>query len=274
MTIASDHHSGLQQHRSRRGALLAAIILSFLASPAIASDSDRTVNYLVIDSKAAPFQIVQGGKSHGGIVSDLVDAIFEPSSYGVKHRVLPVNRLKQMARERQVRHWVTYDATQWATFEDVGTMIHEPLFSTHHVLLTCAPTIPDRISDVEALDGRRLVTLRHFEYPPIEAASQKGRLKQVAIDRYEAGIRLVELQRVDGFVEMKSRLQYHMTFRDRPPADCLRWIDLDEVIPDFDIYLAVDADWPPDFRDYVAQRIRELRDQGRIRDIRSSYLTE
>lgn len=272
MSCVSDHPSGSRWGRGTHPVWWAAVVLCLAAMPAMGSGDDRTVNYLIIDSKAAPFQIVRDGKSRGGIVSDLVDAIFAPSSYGVEHRVFPVNRLKQMAREHEVQRWVAYDTPEWGTFDGVGEMIREPLFATHHVLLTCNQDIPESIPDIEALSGKRFVTLRHFRYPPIEAASKKGHIKQVSIDRYEAGIRLVELQRVDGFVEMKSRLQYHMQFRDRAPADCLRWIDLERVIPDFNIYLSVDAAWPLDFRAYVAQRIRELRDQGRIREIRSGYL--
>lgn len=261
---------------------LVAIVLAFLAFAADGDQADsdavsiagETVTYLIVEDKSRPFQIVVNGKSAGGIVSEMVDAIFQGSRYSVKHQVYPVNRLRQVVADDKVAGWIAYEAVQWHTFGNRGLMIEEPLFETHHVMLTCRQDIPDPLTSLADLKGMKILTLRNFSYPELgKAASDEG-IKELPIDRYDAGIDLVRMGRADGFVEMQSRLSYHVAeaLAGESSASCLRMVDFSRIIPDYPIYLSVDMRWSRGFRDFVAQRIRELRQSGELAAIQRRYL--
>ncbi|WP_168203129.1 substrate-binding periplasmic protein [Marinobacter fonticola] len=247
----------------------AGLALIFLVGNAQAA---RKVTYLIVEDKAHPFQIVQGSESRGGIISDMVDAIFAGDEYTVDHQVYPINRLRQVVAKEQVNFWVAYEAVHWHTFGNQGLMVEEPLFNTRHVLLTCREDIPDRITRLEQLRGLNLVMLRGFDYQALDSAIEGGLIAEVPIDRYEAGIQLVAMGRTDGFVEMESRLKYHVRTSGVGNTDCLRWIDFSAIIPNFPLYISVDIDWPPAFRDFIAQRIRTLRASGELERIMDHYL--
>ncbi|WP_165495683.1 substrate-binding periplasmic protein [Marinobacter halodurans] len=235
--------------------------------------AQTVVNYLVVEDKARPFQIVKNGESRGGVVSDIVDRIFAGSDYTVNHLVYPVNRLRHVVSDNEVQHWIAYDALPWRTFGNQGLYVEEPILQTHHVLLTCRQDMDGDIRNVADLQGLSIVTLRNFDYQTLDVAASHGRLRQIPIDRYEAGIKLVSLGRADGFVEMESRLRYHIKSMPEAGAACLRWLDFSAIIPDFPIYLAIDIDWPSDFREFVLKRIVELRQSGELARIKARYLS-
>ncbi|MGP4843532.1 substrate-binding periplasmic protein [Marinobacter sp. 1Y8] len=234
----------------------------------------ETVNYLVVEDRSRPFQVVVNGQSVGGIISDMVDAIFRGSRYSVKHQVYPVNRLRQVVADDKVAGWIAYEAVQWHTFGNRGLMIEEPLFETHHVMLTCRKDIPDPLTSLADLKGMKILTLRNFSYPELGKAALAEGIKELPIDRFDAGIDLVRMGRADGFVEMQSRLSYHVAeaISEESKVTCLRLIDFSRIIPDYPIYLSVDMRWSKGFRDFVAQRIRELRQSGELAGIQRRYL--
>lgn len=245
------------------------LVLVFVLTQAQAA---QEIVYLVVEDKAQPFQVAEDGESLGGIISDMVDAIFAGSRYEVKHQVYPINRLRQVVAEGQVEHWIAYEAVHWQTFGNKGLLVEEPLFTTHHVMLSCRAELPGNIDTIDQLHGLSLVTLRYFDYQPLDQAVAEGLIKEIPIDRYEAGIQLVTLGRADGFVEMESRLRFNVRKISKKIDDCLRWIDFSAIIPDFPIYLSVDIDLPPEFRDFIARRIRELRSSGEFDRIVERYL--
>ncbi|MDX1799806.1 MAG: transporter substrate-binding domain-containing protein, partial [Marinobacter sp.] len=247
-----------------------------LAGPAwsgeSSEDTDRTVNYLVVDQKTVPFQIVEHGENRGGIVSDIVAAIFQGTGYRVVTRVLPVNRLRLSVLEGKVHHWVAFDSPAWNSLSDKGEMLPEPLFTTHHIMLTCNPDVPDHIDSINDLKGLSVVTLRHFNYLSLDRAETQGLIRSVPVDRFDVGLKLVSLGRADGFIEMKSRLQFHRQ-RLEDDASCLREVDVSRVIPDYEIRLSIDRAWPDEFKNLVAKRLEILAGSGTLKRIRERYVS-
>lgn len=235
--------------------------------------ADRTVNYLVVDQKTVPFQIVQNGRSQGGIVSDMVAAIFEGTGYRVVSQVLPVNRLRLAVAEEKVHDWVAFDSPVWNSFGDKGEMLPHPLLTTRHIMLTCNPGLPDAIDSVDDLRELSIVTLRHFDYLSLNRAEEQGLFRSVPVDRYDAGLKLVSLRRADGFIEMRSRLQFHLQRFERGER-CFREVDVSQVIPDYDIRLSVDRHWPDEFKQMVARRLEVLEKSGELARIRQRYVSD
>lgn len=251
--------------------LVAWLVLQMCWFGVVRADEAAKVHYLVVDEKTRPFQIVEDNQSRGGIVSDMVDAIFAGTDYEVTHQVLPVNRLRVQVHENRVNHWVAFDAPVWNSFGKEGEMLPQPLFNTRHVLLTCRPDLPAKITSIDQLDSLSVVMLRHFDYLAISEAGERGQLQAVPVDRFEAGLNLVQLGRADGFVEMVSRLRYYLM--DYPgDKSCFREVDLSQIIPEYPIHLSVDRDWSEAFRNLVSERLEELAGSGELDRIYQKYV--
>ncbi|MDX1634074.1 MAG: transporter substrate-binding domain-containing protein [Marinobacter sp.] len=257
----------------KRKGLFAGLAAVLCLAGALRADETVTVRYLVVDAKTRPFQIVEDNQSRGGIVSDMVDAIFAGTDYEVTHQVLPVNRLRVQVHENRINHWVAFDAPVWNSFGVEGEMLAQPLFTTRHILLTCRTDLPARITSIDQLKDLSVVMLRHFDYLAISEAGERGYLQAVPVDRFEAGLSLVQLGRADGFVEMVSRLRHHLkAFPGN--GDCFREVDLGPIIPDYPIHLSVDRDWSDAFKNRVSKRLEELADAGELDRIYRRYVPE
>lgn len=273
MSCKGDGLPGLEHvHRLSIWMLLGLLLAGPAWSGESSEDTDRTVNYLVVDQKTVPFQIVEHGENRGGIVSDIVAAIFQGTGYRVVTRVLPVNRLRLSVLEGKVHHWVAFDSPAWNSLSDKGEMLPEPLFTTHHIMLTCNPDVPDHIDSINDLKGLSVVTLRHFNYLSLDRAETQGLIRSVPVDRFDVGLKLVSLGRADGFIEMKSRLQFHRQ-RLEDDASCLREVDVSRVIPDYEIRLSIDRAWPDEFKNLVAKRLEILAGSGTLKRIRERYVS-
>ncbi|MEX1227327.1 MAG: transporter substrate-binding domain-containing protein [Marinobacter sp.] len=240
---------------------------------AVASDQPVTVNYLVVDEKTQPFQIVSDGQSRGGIISDIVETVFADSAYAVKHHVMPVNRVRQSVTDFKVQNWVTFDSPVWDSFGDKGERVGVSLFETRHVLMTCSPAVPLKVSSVEDLAGLSIVTLRHFDYLGLTKAAEGGLVRSIPVDRYAAGLELVRHGRVDGFIEMVSRLRYHLTKLEGDYA-CIREVDVSAIIPNYPIQLYVDSRWPMAFKQFVAEKLDAMDREGELERIFRRYVAD
>lgn len=231
------------------------------------------INYLVVDSKVEPFQIVHENRSDGGIISDIVDKIFEGSSYPVHHLVLPVNRLTRQVAEKEYTNWIAFDAREWRSFGDLGEFTEQPLFVTRHVMLTCDPSIPNPVRSIDDLNGRSIAILRGFKYLRLSQAADEGVVRTVPVDNFEAGLSLVSLGRTDGFVEMQSRLRFHLSGF-AGDTRCMREVDVSSVIPNYGVYLAMDKELPDGVKALVNQRLGQLEHSGEISRIWRVYVPD
>lgn len=251
--------------------LVACLAILMAGVDAARADERSQVHYLVVDEKTRPFQIVEDNQSRGGIVTEVVDAVFAGTGYEVSHEVLPVNRLRVSVLENRINHWVAFDAPVWNSFGSEGEMLPQPLFTTRHVMVTCRPDLPDRITSIDQLEGLSVVMLRHFDYLAISEAGESGRLQPVPIDRFEAGLNLVQTGRADGFVEMVSRLRHYL-MNYSGDGSCFREVDLSPIIPRYPIHLSVDRDWPGEFKTLVSERLAELSRSGELDRIYRQYV--
>ncbi len=253
--------------------MTSSLLFSGLPSIAVYGETPVTVNYLVVDEKTQPFQLVSEGLSRGGIISDIVDALFADSAYVVKHHVMPVNRVQQSVADFKVQSWITFGSPVWSSFGDRGERVGVPLFETRHVMVTCNPAAPSRIASVDDLAGLSIVTLRHFDYLELSRAIEGGLVRSIPVDRYAAGLELVRLGRVDGFIEMVSRLRYHQAELEGDHS-CIREVDASAIIPKYPIHLYVDSRWPTVFKNFVAQRLEMMANTGELERIFSRYVPD
>mgnify|MGYP000607373891 CR=1 FL=1 len=202
------------------------------------------VNYLVVDEIAKPFQITHDGQSQGGIVSDIVDKIFEDSPYTIKRQTLPLNRLYSVIESGEVKNWIAYDSKVWNSLKMWRHLIDEPLFPVTHSFLTCQNGMHPPINSVDDIKQQRIAIIKGFDYPELEVLQKKNQLELVSVNNYTQGIKLTALNRVDGFAEMDLRLRFTIK-NESISQPCLHFTDMSQIIPSYSIYLSADKNSNP-----------------------------
>ncbi len=229
----------------------------------------QTLNYLVVDELSRPFQVTEKSESKGGIVSDIVNEIFQQSPYQINTKVLPIKRLYKQLADHADGLWIAYDAKVWNSLIKWGNFIEEPLFSVSHSFMTCMNT-PQKITSNADINGMRVAVLKNFDYPEMEALAKQNRITLEPVSGYGPGINLSKLKRVSGFVEMDIRLRYNVRALN-DEANCLRYINMDKIIAPYDIYLSVAKSAPPELSKFIKQRIQEMKAKGEIKAILKRY---
>lgn len=247
---------------------LSALILFSLSSTAFSEE----VNYLIVEGLSEPFQLTQDGKSKGGIISDIVDKVFENSPYTVKHHSFPVNRLYKMIESGEITNWIAYDAKVWNSLSEWGDFVDEPLFPVTHTYLTCNPSAPEQIDSANDINNHYIAVLKNFNYPELDELRGKEQLNLIPVSDYNQGINLTMLNRVDAFVEMDLRVRFKLktTSIDKP---CLQFVDISHIIPAYSIYLSTDKNNKSGVNEYAAKRIKELKQSGAIQKTLSRYIS-
>ncbi|SFM12475.1 substrate-binding periplasmic protein [Marinobacter zhejiangensis] len=250
--------------------------LCFLTSPhAVPNEQgdELHISYLVVDAKVGPFQVIHEGVSDGGIISDIVDEIFRGSVYSVHHLVLPVNRMTQQVAEHEYANWIAFDAPVWRSFGDEGEFTDLPLFETRHVMLTCRGDMPVPVRSIDDLEGLSIATLRGFNYLQLDEAEDEGVVRLVPVDNFNAGLNLVALGRVDGFIEMQSRLRFHLGGF-AGDTRCMQELDVSSVIPNYGIHLAMDRGLPDEAKQLINERLGILHRSGELERIWRTYVPD
>lgn len=228
------------------------------------------VNYLIVEDLSVPFQVTHQGESKGGIITDIVNEIFNSSSYTVKHHVLPLNRLYKMIESGELKNWIAYDAKAWNSLSQWGEFVSEPLFSVNHTYLTCKENSPTKINSSNEIYNKNIAIIRGFIHPELNALQKSNQLNLVPVDNYSQGINLATLNRVDGFVEMELRIRFNMK-QESLNHSCLQFIDMGHIIPTYPIYLSTDKNNTSDLNSFVKNRVKALKSTKQINQIMSQY---
>ncbi|WP_250655429.1 transporter substrate-binding domain-containing protein [Alkalimarinus coralli] len=247
---------------------LSALILLSLSTKAFSEE----VHYLIVERLSEPFQLTQDGKSNGGIISDIVDKVFEDSPYTVKHHAFPLNRLYKMVESGEITNWIAYDAKVWNSLSKWGDFVDEPLFPVRHTYLTCSPNAPEQIDSASDINNHYIAVLKNFDYPELDELRGKEQLNLIPVSDYDQGISLTMLNRVNAFVEMDLRVRFKLkTASIEKP--CLQFVDISHIIPAYSIYLTTDKNNQSGVNEYAAKRIKQLKQNGTIQKALSRYIS-
>lgn len=235
------------------------------------TDDTETLRYFVVESKSRPFQLEAGEFSAGeGIITEIVNSLVTSlPGLALEPVTLPVIRLQHMVSTKQASNWILYNAKGWHLFDQEGRFLEVPLFEVNHSLATCDPDLTE-VTSIADLTGTRLTTLEGFVYPELESMAARGELTLLPVDTYLPGFKMVTLHRANGFVEMDLRLKYN-ALTEHIEDECLHYVNLDQVIPPYDIYLQVDRRLSDELFDRLEQRLLEMKASGQIERILSKY---
>ena len=232
--------------------------------------SSEPLHYYIIASQAQPFQIEEEGGAHKGMVTDIVEAVFQDSDYDINYHTYPFNRMISKLEARENDNWVTYGSPSWGNIQSEN-LSNIPIYNVKHSLLSSGKK-PFEFNTIDDLEGKAVVLLLGFEYPNLDPYIAEGKLNEIRVKDYTAAFRV--LNRTPGdtvFVEMESRIKYNLKDQNLDIND-YQLQRFGSVISDYPIHLAFDPQMKPELQSFINQRLVEMRDNGQLDDIVGKYL--
>ena len=142
------------------------MLVGLLGLVAVTSNAADRVTYLILAETVEPIMVVRDGDPMaGGLMTEIVQSIFENSDYVVEPLVLPWQRMKIEFNNRD--DWITHGFPE--SF-DPGTPIEMsklPVFPFNHTAVTLKNS-GITIKDFNDLDNRTLILVENFQYPGLD----------------------------------------------------------------------------------------------------------
>ena len=227
------------------------------------------LNYLIVDKRSAPFQLVEQQQSSGGIITRIVEEIVSVTDLQLRHVVSTRKRNKLLKKQLETP-WITYSAKVWQPDLSRARFIDVPLFDVRHSLVTCHAGFSSVAAPID-LHTRRLAILKNFDYPELKHLANNNLISLLEVNGYEQGFMMAKHKRVDGFVEMSMRLQYHMD-QTGDNTSCFHLVDLSSLIAPFPIYLVVSDKLSDRDFDAMSAYLLTMKNSGRIAELLEEYL--
>lgn len=237
--------------------------------PVTRSLANETLNYLVIEDQAEPFQIVNQSNQHSGIVSDLLFKIFENSTYQLNVNSYPFKRMIRTIEDKTFPYWITYGSVSWSPPQNLN-LSECSILTVRHILL---PPKEEMISlhGIGDLIGQRIILLFGFEYPYLDTYLDAGQMTALRVQSYSSAFKALTFKRGIGFIEMESRIKYNLkkmgeNYNDYHP------VDMSNIIPQYDIRFALSPQMPDEIKRYIDDRCHQLKRSGEYEKIVNKYL--
>lgn len=244
------------------------VALAIYVSTAVMAE-DKVINYVVIQNQSQPFQIEKAGKNHTGIVTELINEMFEGSGYEVKVHTFPFNRMKSMLTSGKLRNWITYGSPGWGG-PQAANLSSSPIYHVEHKLLT-TKDFEKEVNKVDDLFGKTAILLHGFDYPGLEPYLEADSVKEIRVKDYAAAFKVLDrLDEKAGFVEMSLRINYNLKKQGRDPQN-YKLKDFSSVISDYDIFLAYAPDIDPNIQAFANQQLSRKISSGKLEKIVNKY---
>lgn len=220
------------------------------------------IQYLVYGSAGEPLQILGNNPFGQGLVSDVVQEVFRPSTYEVTTVVKPLKRIKREMQYGQAKRWITYALRSWkkegvwenATFADVDLVPYALSLvyydKNHHT--------PFHLKD---LNQRNVVWLQGFKYPGALLFREKHNFSYLRASNHLSAIKMIEADRAPYFMENEARIRFAM-MRLGISADDYSFVPLNTEIEPTGITLLMSNDLSEKTRAFVNRRLQELQQSG------------
>ncbi len=246
--------------------LVALCTLQIFASVSMAD----TVNYLVIQDQARPFQIEEQGENHRGVITEVVQEIFKDSPHQLKIHTFPIQRMLSSIRAKEIDNWLNYGTPSWGSPQR-DNLSTTSVFTVNHVLLMKQET-SFTVAQVEDLFGKSVVLLSVFAYPGLDDYLDQKKVQEVRVKDYGAAFRFLDKSLPSiGFVEMELRIRYNLQQESRNLSH-YRLADLSFVIPNYDIFLSIDSTMPASLQRFINERLIQLKASGIVDQILKKYI--
>jgi len=231
--------------------------------------ASETLNYLVIEEQAAPFQIIDESKQNSGIISDLLFKIFDSSSYQIHVKSYPFKRMVKTINAGLHPLWITYGSSKWQAPQNLNLSECSILTVKHILLPPKGQTVA--LSGIDSLLGKRVILLFGFDYPNLDEYLASKQILELRAMSYSSAFKALELNRGLGFIEMESRIKYNLKQEGGNYND-YNSVDLSSIIPQYDIRFALSPQMPEKIKRYIDDRCDQLKRSGEFQQIVNQYL--
>lgn len=221
-----------------------------------ASSEKETLNYYIVDGLASPFQISDKDATQKGYISDIVDELALSLDIELINHVVPSPRIEKLLKDETVTDWIVFDSPAWNSIPE-GIPLNTPVLTVTHSAVHCAHQHDFK----NQLAGHNFAILKHFRYPGLNKLAEEGQLELTPVKSYQQGFELVDLGRVDGFIEMDTRLRYNLA-NNPVPVDCQLVSGIGDIVPVYDLILVVSKSISEDRRTQLDQALLKLKQSG------------
>lgn len=236
-------------------------IALLICSAIVNANTVIDITYYISDKSSSPIQIPS---ENSGIVTDVLKQLVLPN-VNLEYKTLPFKRMILML-EKSKTPWITYGSVQWPDSRS-HSLSATPLMTVQHVLMTTSEVPYNSIDDI--LD-KGLVLIRGFNYPGLIDYINKKPENVYYVKTHEAAIEMVLKNRVAAFVEMKSRLIYHLN-KLTINRESIAFHNFSSIIPDYDVNLSFSKDFPKVYRSSIERQLYELKKTGKLEAILQKY---
>lgn len=236
----------------------------FLTSFTNAASAEK-LDYYVVEGLTAPFQISDPDATQKGFITEVVEALVEKLEIELVTHVAPSPRIELMLKDENKTNWIAYDSPAWNSVPK-GVHLTTPLLNVTHSAVHCG----HKHNFAGRMQGHSFAVLKHFRYPGLSNLAKEGKIELVSVKSYEQGFKLVDLKRVDGFIEMDSRLKYNLNNAAQPPA-CRQVSSIGDVEPAYDLVLVVSQNMSVNKRLQLDQALQELSNEGVLERLLKKY---
>lgn len=252
--------------------LLAIGSICAVSYPAVAAEH---VTYLILAETVEPIMIVRDGDPMaGGIMTEIVELIFDNSDYVVEPMVLPWQRMTTEFSKRD--DWVIHGIPGSFGPDMPHEMSELPIFPFNHT----AVTLKDRgisIGSLADLTDRTVILVENFQYAGLDeyvASAASGEINSnVGVIRSftpSGSLEMLRHKRGDVVIDWQARVIYNLpkaglTFEE------VEFHDATEIVPTENVYLAFSPRQSDEFRQFINDRIKTLTDSGQLFELVKRY---
>lgn len=233
------------------------------------------VTYMVLADTVEPIMIVRDGDPMaGGLMTEIVELVFENSDYVIAPRVLPWQRMR--AEFEQSDDWVVH-GIPGSFGDDVAYEMSElPIFPFNHVAVTMKGS-GINIKDIHDLHKRTLILIENFHYAKLDdhlaQAGDDVDGNTIGVLRSfspSGSLDMLRHGRGDIVIDWQARIIHNLDAAGLN-FDDVEFHDATSIVPTENVYLAFSARQSDEFRNFVNGRIRVLTDSGQLADLVRKY---
>ncbi|GLS24820.1 substrate-binding periplasmic protein [Marinibactrum halimedae] len=227
-----------------------------------------TLQYLVYDTTGAPIQISPASEDlpPGGIISEVIFAIFNGSDYTILPRTRPIARIKRDTYEEKLDNWITYGLRSWENDPDWGGqfLASTDILNYEYSLVY----LKGKTAPASDLTGKVISVIQGYQYGALLGNLSNRGATILEVKSQVDAIEALQRGRADFYLGNLPRMQYLVNNQNINNVT-LMGQSLNYATP---LTIMMSKDTPETLRIFVNDRLRLLKEKNALDAIVSYYL--
>jgi hypothetical protein len=232
---------------------------------------------MILADTVEPIMIVRDGNPMaGGIMTEIVQLIFEESDYFIEPMVLPWQRMKIEFQQRN--DWIVHGFYESFGAETPHEMSELPIIPFNHSAVTLKNS-GLTINNYSDLDGRVLILVENFQYPGLDEHiasvthdESGGNIGVIRAFTPAGSLKMLRHGRGEVVIDWQARLLYNLQVAGLEYEN-LDFHDATDIVPTKNLHLVFSPNQTDEFKSFVNKRIKALTESGQLFEIVQKYYT-